>query len=251
MSHGIDGKLGSRNTPALFNLAWHRDFFWDGGVHDLDLFPISPIENPVEMDDQVTAIVAELSTDAQYPAMFRESFGSPDITSTRIFQALSVFMLSIISNQSRYDDFIAGNSGALTADEQAGMALFGEKCSGCHTGVLFSDFEFRNNGLRHTADYGKFRISLNPADSFKFKTPSLRNIDVSGPYMHDGRFATLERVLQHYATGVELSTTLDDRLISGSQLGIPMTAEEQQKIIAFLKSLTDQRMLRDPSLSEF
>lgn len=252
VSHGIDNLLGTRNSPTLFNLAWQPLFFWDGGVGDLDLFHINPIQNPVEMDETVSNVLTKLNTDSNYPSMFKEAFGTTDITSLRLFQALSIFMISLESYQSKYDDFLQGNKNALSATEKAGLSLFESKCATCHTGVLFTDFSFRNNGLSLTSDLGRFRVSALASDSFKFKVPSLRNVEKSGPYMHDGRFVTLDEVLNHYSSGVvKTTTTLDTILQRNSQLGIELTADEKTKIIAFLKTLTDNKFLNDRRFSEF
>ena len=251
VSHGIDNKLGTRNAPALFNLAWNPLFFWDGGVGDLDLFHINPIQNPVEMDETIPNVITKLKTDNNYADLFKKAFGSTDITPLRFNQALSAFMISIVSNQSRYDDYIAGNTAALNTSEKEGLQLFNQKCASCHAGILFSDFSFRNNGLTTGSDLGRFRVSVITTDSFKFKVPSLRNVEKSSPYMHDGRFTTLEEVLDHYASGVvKTNTTLDTILQQGGILGIPMTTEEKSKIISFLKTLTDTKMLSDTRFSE-
>lgn len=252
VSHGIDNKLGTRNAPTLFNLAWQPLFFWDGGVGDLDLFHINPIQNPLEMDETVTNVIAKLNADNNYHDLFNKAFGSKEITSVRFFQALSTFLISIVSNQSRYDEYIKGNTSALTSAEKEGLQLFNQKCAECHRGILFTDFSFRNNGLTTTSDVGRFRVSVITTDSFKFKVPSLRNVEKSGPYMHDGRFSTLEEVLNHYANGVvKTNTTLDTILQRNSTLGIPMTEDEKSKIISFLKTLTDTKMLSDTRFSEF
>lgn len=252
VSHGIDNKLGTRNAPALFNLAWNPLFFWDGGVGDLDFFHVNPIQNPVEMDETIPNIITKLKADNNYAGLFNKAFGSTEITPLRFNQALSSFLISIVSNQSRYDEYLSGNTSALSSVEKEGMELFNQKCATCHSGILFSDFKFRNNGLTTTSDVGRFRVSVISTDSFKFKTPTLRNIEKSSPYMHDGRFTTLEEVLNHYSSGiVKTTTTLDTILQRNSTLGIPLNADEKSKIISFLKTLTDTKMMTDSRFSEF
>ena len=252
VSHGIDNLLGTRNSPTLFNLAWQPLFFWDGGVGDLDLFHINPIQNPVEMDESVSNVLLKLKADAAYPDLFKQAFGNAEITSVRFFHALSIFMISLQSYQSRYDEFTNGNLNVLTSNEKEGLTLFNAKCANCHQGILFTDFSFRNNGLSASSDLGRFRVSALAEDSFKFKVPSLRNVELSSPYMHNGRFNTLEEVLNHYSDGViQNSSTLDSSLQHGSTLGIPMTSDEKSKIIAFLKTLTDNKFLNDRRFSEF
>lgn len=250
ISHGIENKLGTRNSPALFNMAWQSSFFWDGGVGDLDFFHVNPIQNPVEMDETIPNIIEKLKTDNNYLSLFKNVFGTSEITPVRFNQALSIFLVSIVSNQSKYDDYLAGKV-ALTADEAEGLQLFNQKCADCHSGILFTDFSFRNNGLETTPDLGRYRVSVIDTDSFKFKVPSLRNIEKTSPYMHDGRFTTLDEVLNHYSAGVvNTTTTLDAILQSNTTLGIPLTDAEKNKIISFLKTLTDTKLLNDTRFSE-
>lgn len=251
VSHGIDNKLGTRNSPTLFNLAWQPLFFWDGGVGDLDLFHVNPIQNPVEMDETIPTVIDKLKTDNNYLTLFNKAFGTSEMTAIRFNQALSTFLISMVSNQSKYDEYLAGKTN-LTSTEQAGLDLFNQKCASCHTGILFTDFSFRNNGLSTTSDLGRFRVSVIATDSFKFKVPSLRNIEKSSPYMHDGRFNTLDEVLNHYSNSVvNTTTTLDTILQRNNTLGIPMTNDEKTKIISFLKTLTDNKFLNDSRFSEF
>lgn len=254
LSHGIDDKIGMRNAPAIQNMAWEKDFLWDGGVHQLDLFPMAPIENPVEMDEKLPNVLQKLrdSKNPNYPELFKKAFGTPEITTERFTKALSQFMLFLVSNNSRYDLYLRGTTNALTSTEKEGLALFKQKCASCHAGELFSDRSFRNNGLDMTRsiDQGRFRITQNPADEYKFKVPSLRNVGYTAPYMHDGRFATLDQVLDHYAKNVKQSPTLDPALQQNSTLGIPLTDEEKTKIIAFLKTLSDEQFVKDWRFSD-
>jgi len=152
----------------------------------------------------------------------------------------------LISSNSKYDQYIQGKVN-LTNDELDGKILFQQKCSSCHSGELFSDFQFRNNGIDSTKnnDLGRYRITLNESDKFKFKTPSLRNIAKTYPYMHDGSILTLEDVLKHYNSGVKSNVALDSTLKNG----IPMTSEEQRKIIRFLHTLTDEEFLQNKLFS--
>ena len=246
VSHGVDNKLGTRNAPAIQNMAWQSEFFWDGGVHDLDLFSFAPIANPVEMDEKVSNVLVKMQNSASYPTLFEKAFGSKEINSTRMMQALSQFMTMLISANSRYDQYVAGNSSVLNADEVEGLAIFRNKCANCHTEPLFTDNAFRNNGLDKTGDLGRYRITLNEADKFKFKVPSLRNVQKTYPYMHNGKMATLEKVLDHYQKGIIQSPTLDPQLA----LSLNITDQEKIKIIAFLKTLTDDEFIRKPAFSE-
>jgi cytochrome c peroxidase len=246
ISHGINDRLGSRNAPPVMNMAWATSFFWDGGVHDLDLFAIAPIENPVEMDETFANVVKKIKNHPDYPALFQKAFGDSEVTSARVLKALSQFQLMLVSAESRYDKFRLGDKSALNVDEAAGLELVKTKCGNCHTGELFTDNSFRNNGIQHFRDLGRQNITLNESDKFKFKVPSLRNIAKTAPYMHDGRFLNLDAVLEHYRNGVKQSINLDPSVKNG----IAMTDDEKRQIIAFLNALTDDSFLKNPEFAE-
>ena len=254
LSHGIDDKIGLRNAPALQNLAWTKEFFWDGGVQHLDLFPIAPIENPVEMDEKLGNVLQKLrdSKKPDYPELFKKAFGTTEITTERFTKALSQFMVFLVSNNARYDLYLRGTTNALTVTEKEGLSLFKQKCGSCHSGELFTDQNYRNNGLStdRNPDQGRFTITQNPDDRYKFKVPSLRNVGYTAPYMHDGRFATLEQVLEHYGQNVKQTPNLDPLLQQGGKLGIALTADEKIKIIAFLKTLSDEQFIQDSRFSD-
>ncbi|MDU0807693.1 cytochrome-c peroxidase [Aquirufa regiilacus] len=247
VSHGIDNRVGSRNAPPIQNMAWQKEFFWDGGVGNLDLFSIAPIENPLEMDENIGNVLGKLRKSTRYPALFQKAFGTSEINTQRFLKALSQFMLTLVSANSRYDKYVRNEGEILGTNELKGLKLFQEKCSSCHAGQLFTDQTYRNNGLymQGSKDQGRYRITEIETDKYKFKVPSLRNIDVTGPYMHDGRFLTLDAVLEHYNTGVQNTQNLDPLLAKK----IPMTAEEKLQIIAFLRTLTDKAFLTNPNFS--
>ena len=249
VSHGIDNLNGTRNSPALFNLAWHNSFFWDGGSNHIEVQPIAPIENPVEMDETLANVVNKLRSNNSYRSQFQAAYGSDSITSQMMLKALAQFMSLLVSSNSKYDKYIRGESGGqLSAQELNGLNLFRLKCGSCHTEPLFTDLTFRNNGLDSTFqdDPGRAIITQSAADSGKFKVPSLRNIEVSFPYMHDGSLNTLAKVLDHYSDGVKSSATLDPSLAGG----IPLTTQEKADIISFLKTLTDYRFLTNPDFAD-
>lgn len=252
VSHGIDDKLGLRNSQPIMNLAWSSSFFWDGGVFNLDLQPLSPITNPAEMDTDMNTILEKLNSDPSYQTGFKTVFGTPVADAQSVLKALSQFMLHCVSANSRYDQYIRNEGRILSGEELQGMALFKKNCSGCHSSDLFTDNKFHNNGLDQTAinDLGRGAITLNALDNYLFRTPSVRNLAYSAPYMHDGRFRTLEQVLSHYSTGIKDSPTLDTLLRNESEPGIRMTADEAKKIIAFLNTLNDENFIRDEKLSE-
>ncbi|TAH20423.1 MAG: cytochrome-c peroxidase [Cytophagales bacterium] len=249
LSHGINDLPTLRNALPIQNLAWQKEFFWDGGVFNLDLFAISPIEAHNEMDETLPNVLDKLRNHAKYPAMFEKAFGTKEVTTARFLKALSQFQLMCISANSKYDKYVRNEGVTLTDDELGGLQLFKQKCATCHVGELFSDFSYRNNGLPigNEEDTGRGRITLNKEDNYKFRVPSLRNIEATRPYMHDGRFRSLEVVLEHYEKGIMQSQTLDNQLKNE----IPLSADEKQKIIAFLKTLTDEEFMSNKLLSEF
>ena len=251
VSHGINDLIGTRNVPAIQNVAWSKHFFWDGGIVDLDLLPIAPIQNPVEMGDSLLNVLKKVRQSGKYRPMFKAAFGTDSITTDVFLKALSQFMLTLVSANSSYDKYIRGEAGATLTDEaKSGLTIFKAKCSGCHSGDLFTDQSFRNNGLpklpnARTEDKGRYVITLQAADQYKFRVPSLRNIEFSPPYMHDGRFQTLSQVIQHYASGVNDNPQLDPLLKQNGQVGIPLTQTEQRDLLAFLLSLTDYEFLNN------
>lgn len=250
-SHGIDDRAGTRNAPPVQNMAFMKSFMWDGGVFDLDLFSVAPITNPVEMDESLSNVLDKLRKDKDYPKMFKAAYGSETIDSETFLKALSQFMNSLISANSKYDKYVRNEEGGtLTVDELEGLRLFEQKCASCHAGSLFTDQSFRNNGLiiypRDTPDPGRYLITQNESDINKFKVPSLRNIAHTAPYMHDGRFGSLNSVLNHYQEGVSETQNLDPSLKKDGRLGIALTDEEKAKIIVFLHTLSDRDFLSNP-----
>ena len=250
VSHGINNLLGTRNSPGLANMAWHPAFFWDGGVNNLEVQPINPIENHVEMDMTVLEVITRLSADMDYKARFKAAYGDETINSQRIFKAMAQFMGTMVSADSRYDKYMRGEEGGtLTDQEKTGLSVFRQKCGSCHTEPLFSDFSYRNNGLQPDAlinDSGRAHITRDAADMYKFKVPSLRNVAITRPYMHDGRITTLDAAVERYRTGIVNTPTLDP-LLAG---GISMTDGDKQAIVAFLKTLTDTVFISDPRFAE-
>lgn len=251
LSHGVNDLLGTRNSPPIMNLAWNPTFMWDGGIFDLDLQPVAPITNHVEMNESMDNVLNKLRSSPVYPGLFQKAYGSAEINSTKMLKALSQFMILCISDQSKYDSVIRGQA-VFSAQEEAGYRLFQSRCASCHTEPLFTDNQFRSNGLMPSVinDMGRYPVTLNPADKYLFKVPSLRNLKYTAPYMHDGRLLTLDAVLDHYDHGVRHLENLDPLLINGSQTGIQLTITERQQILAFLLTLNDRNFVMNPLLAE-
>ncbi len=243
LSHGINGRIGTRNVPAIQNEIWNTSFMWDGGVTHMDLQPIAPITNPNEMDETLVRVIAKLSTSTKYKPLFRAAFRSEAVTTERVLKALSQFVALMISSDSRYDRMLDARV-AFTEQEERGLVSFRRRCVTCHREPLFTDRSFRNNGIGiDTAlrDVGRYAITNVASDSFKFKVPSLRNVERTYPYMHDGRFRTLQAVLNHYARGAYRGANADAALRTTTG----MSGQEQKDIIAFLLTLTDSSFTYD------
>lgn len=241
LSHGINNKIGTRNAPALMNLAWHKLFMWDGAVNHIEVQALAPISNPVEMDEKIEHVTKKLQRTTLYPSLFRSAFNDSVITGQNTLKALGQFMLTLVSSNSKYDSVIRKQA-KFTDQEENGYKLFKKNCASCHTEPLFTNLNFENNGLPMDPtlkDLGRMKITKNPSDSLKFKVPTLRNIEFSYPYMHDGRFKRLQDVLDHYAKGIQKSSTLSDRLAEP----VVFSSNERVDLISFLLTLTDKNFL--------
>jgi cytochrome c peroxidase len=249
-STGIDGIEGNRNAMPLINLGWQTKFFWDGGANGLESQVIGPITNPIEMHETLANVVAKLNATAEYPELFKAAFGSAEASSQNIMRAIAQFERTLISGNSKYDQYMRGET-FLSSQELNGLSLFTDMekgdCSHCHSlGSTFSDFEFRNTGLDSIpVDEGRYLITLNSNDRGKFKTPSLRNVELTAPFMHDGRFQTLLECVQHYNTGFRYSANLDPNL--SFALKGRMTQQEMEDLVAFMKTLTDEEFVNNPA----
>jgi cytochrome c peroxidase len=251
VSHGIFDRVGTRNTPPIMNMAWNTSFMWDGGIFDLDLLPIAPITNHLEMDETMPNVLNKLRATSTYPTLFKKAFGSTEIDGTKFLKALSQFMLMCTSTNSKYDS-VQQKLATFTTQENAGYQVFKQKCNSCHTEPLFTDNSFRNNGLQPSLvnDSGRYLITNISSDLYKFRVPSLRNLTPTAPFMHDGRFRNIDAVLDHYTTGVKAIPNVDPILQQGSSLGISLSAQEKINLKAFLKTLEDEVFLKDKKLSE-
>lgn len=254
VSIGAQGQTGKRQSMPLFNLAWSRDFFWDGRAASLREQVLMPIQDPHEMNETLDRAVRKIADTAPD---FAAAFGTPDITPDRIARALEQYLLTLVSQDSRFDR-AARKLIELTDEEKRGLqlfvtehdparGLFGADCFHCHGGTLFTDHQFKNNGLTlEPHDIGRMTVTGNPADRGKFKTPSLRNIAVTAPYMHDGRFQTLEDVIAHYNGPIAKTDTLDPNLAKHPAAGLQLSEADQRALIAFLKTLTDDAFIAHP-----
>ena len=248
LSHGIQGLIGTRNAPALMNLAWSNSFMWDGRIDDLNEMSKAPICNSVEMDANMNLVVSRLNSVSDYRMLFQNAFGDSIVTSANITQALAQFMLTFVSASAKYDRVMAGVD-TFTARETHGYHVFQQHCSSCHTEPLFTNNAYENNGLVPDSflnDSGRMKLTRNPADYMKFKVPSLRNVEVTYPYMHDGRYRNLQMVLFHYSEEIVPSPELSPKLASR----LALSEQEKSDVVLFLKTLTDTAFIRNKNFQQ-
>lgn len=247
VSSGVKACKGKRNAPPLFNLAWQKEFMWDGRISTMQGVPINALTDPCEMGNTISNVLAALQKDRNYPGMFKAAFGTSKFTQEEVLKALAQFTVMMVSANSKYDKYMRREQGTIfSSDEQAGYALFKQKCSACHTEPLFTDLSYRNNGLEEVSvDFGRDSLTHLKADMGKFRVPTLRNIEITGPYMHDGRFISLKQVMQHYNNGMKSHANLDILFRQKDRTGIQLSSAEQLQVIAFLKTLTDVDLIND------
>ncbi len=266
-SEGSDpGNFGDRNSMALVNLGWGSFFFWDGRAATLEDQVFGPVVNPLEMNETWPNVEAKLQADPLYPPMFEAAFGTDQIDSVLVSKAIAQFMRTLISGNSKYDKFIRGEIpfSDFTQAEQDGFFLFdleggppplgqnGADCFHCHNkqDMMFAVNDLRNNGLDSIfTDIGYGDVTGDPNDNGKFKIPSLRNVEFSDPYMHDGRFATLEEVVDHYDSGGLPSATVSE-FMKYTDGGLSLPPADKAAIIAFLKTLSDTEFMNNPNFQD-
>lgn len=241
-SRGAGGALGLRNAQPLFNLAWHTGYFRDGGVPSLELQALAPIHDEREMNSDLIEVATALRAEEPYATLSARGFGR-ELDGYVITRALAAYQRTLVSGWSRYDAAMNGDASALNEQEQRGRDLFISAelgCNGCHGGFDLSDHSYRNVGYPSDldADPGRQRITLDPSDRGKFKVPSLRNVALTAPYMHDGGLATLEDVIAHFNSGGNADPNKDPLM---HPLGL--SPQQQADLIAFLRALTDERTL--------
>lgn len=266
-STGIDGIQGNRNSMALINLGWNTSFFWDGRAKTLEEQILEPVVNPIEMHESWKNAVSELSGSVIYRNMFYKAFGEEGIDSLKVAKAMAQFLRTMISGSSKYDVMYKYENGytlsskeqeifqTVTVDEWQGYSLFksldGADCFHCHNGALMQVMKFSNNGLDATfTDLGRGEVTGDPNDFGKFKVPTLRNIALSAPYMHDGRFSTLEEVVDHYSFGIQNSATIDPLIEYAFQGGVQLNATQRAQLIAFLNTMTDWDFINNPAFQK-
>jgi cytochrome c peroxidase len=266
-SVGIDGIAGTRQSMALVNLGWENFFFWDGRKTSLEAQILEPVPNPIEMHQSWKDATQKLNADIQYRNRFFSAFNEEGIDSIKVAKAIAQFLRTLISAESKYDIMYKfENKISLTTKEQAilqtvdneewaGYDLFrslnGADCFHCHNGPLMQVKKFSNNGLDATfSDLGRGFVTGNPSDYGKFKVPTLRNIALTAPYMHDGRFASLDEVIEHYSSGVTHSATIDPLMEFAGQGGVQLDSQEKYLLKRFLLTLTDYNFINNPKFKD-
>lgn len=254
-SAGIDGDFGTRNTMPLFNLAWNygERFNWDGSDLSIERQAITPVENPIEMHSNWEDVIAKLKDHPEYPELFKKAFGELPISKTLTTKAIAQFERTLISGNSKFDNYLMGEVD-LSPQEQNGLNVFMDEARGdcfhCHgspSNPLWTDNMFHNNGLDAVfTDLGLGAVTGDPSDNGKFKSPSLRNLAYTAPYMHDGRFETLDEVINHYSEGLQNSSTIDPLMKKVSQGGVQLSAQDKADLKAFLLSLSDPSFINNP-----
>ena len=267
LSTGIDGIAGTRNSMALINLGWQKFFFWDGRAKSLEEQILEPIPNPLEMHQKWKDAVSKLQQDVEYRNMFYKAFGEEGIDSVKVSKAIAQFIRTMISGSSKYDvmykfeNSLPLNSvdqsilSSVSPEEWAGYDLFkslnGADCLHCHSGILMHINKFSNNGLDATfTDQGRGAITGSPNDMGRFKIPTLRNIALTAPYMHDGRFGTLDEVIEHYSSELVSSPTIDPLMEHLSSGGVQLDSQEKYLLKKFLMTLTDYSFINNPEFQD-
>ena len=254
-SIGINGDIGKRNSMVLQNLAWSNDFFWDGRVISLEEQILIPIMDSTEMDETWANAMNELKYDSKYNTLFFDAFGVKNPDSTHAAKAIAQFLITMISSNSKYDKVLR-NEAVFSPLENAGLASFnsfsGGDCFHCHGGILGTDLSYKNNGLdEFPTDTARGKVTGIVSDNFKFKVPSIRNIEYSSPYMHDGRFTSLDQVINFYSIGVHPnSPNIDPLMEFSSQGGVQLDPQERLELKAFLLTLSDPDFINNPNFSK-
>lgn len=256
-SQGVNlGDIGTRNAMALINLGWVRTgFFWDGRSATLEEQALEPVRNPIEMNSTWPEVESKLNAHTDYPRLFKEAFGVSYIDSLTVAKALAQFQRTLISGNSNFDRWYNRQETPLNEQELRGFVLYTTEaadCFHCHgLGGFITDNQFQNNGLDETfSDEGRYLVTGNPGDRGRFRTPTLRNIEMTAPYMHDGRFFTLEEVIDHYSDHVKVSPTISPTMELVGTNGAQLTPQQKEDLLAFLRTFTDEEFLQNPAFSD-
>ena len=251
-SKGVDGSIGGRQAMPVMNLGWMNTFFWDGRAGSIEEQALAPVENPIEMKESWPNVVDKLQRHSDYPRLFHRAFGTSIITKELTAKAIAQFERTMVTKNAKFDREKQGKV-FYTADEQDGFDIFFSErgdCFHCHGGVLLTDNLFHNNGLDSIPDdIGLENVTKSEFDRGKFKTPTLRNIELTAPYMHDGRFATLEEVIDFYSEGLQKSPTIDPLMKGLKRGGMQFNKYEKQSLLLFLKTLTDTSFINNPDFA--
>jgi cytochrome c peroxidase len=258
-STGIQGESGERNAMPLFNLAWNFDerFAWDGKEFGLEEQALEPVSNPIEMHANWKKVTERIRQHPTYPNLFLQAFGTSKIDSIMITKAIAQFERTLISGNSKFDQFLRKET-TLTSEEQNGFDVFMDEakgdcfhCHGSNNNPLWTDNKFHNNGLDATfKDLGFGNVTGDPNDNGKFKSPSIRNLAFTAPYMHDGRFSTLEEVINHYSEGLKKSATIDPLMKNIDKGGVQLSTRDKADLKAFLLTLSDSIFVKDPAFQK-
>ena len=258
-SLGVNNLEGDRHSMPLFNMAWNYNerFFWDGRIFSIEHQAKEPVVNDKEMASEWDDVIVKIKAHEEYPSLFQQAFPSEEITKETVTKAIAQFERTLISSNSKFDRYLLGQE-TLTPEEQNGFNVFMDEAKGdcfhCHgsdNNPLWTDNDFHNNGLDATfSDLGLGAFTGDPNDNGKFKTPSLRNLAYTAPYMHDGRFNTIEEVINHYSEGLQNSPTIDPLMKKVDQGGVQLSAQDKADLKAFLLTLSDPSFIANPNFQE-
>lgn len=247
LSHGFNNALTTRNAPGLFNLTWQKELMWDGGINHLDLQPLAPITAENEMAESIANVIKKIQAEKEYRKLFKAAFGDETVNTQRMTKALSQFLLTFISSNSKYDH-VKMELDTFILPEKLGYEIFQKKCVSCHTEPFFTDYSYRNIGMPvdpFLKDLGRMKITNESSDSLKFRVPSLRNVMRTFPYGHDGRFFSVLSIMEHYRKNMVVAATTDSLLKNR----LPLSNFEIGQLTAFLYTLTDSSFLHNPNLA--
>ncbi len=258
-SIGVDGIPGTRNSMPLFNLAWNFSdrFAWDGKEFGIENQAFEPVTNPIEMHSEWVDVTNKLQNHSEYPDLFKKAFGTYKIDSLLVVKAIAQFERTLISGNSKFDKYLLDET-SLTDQELNGFNIFMDEnkgdcfhCHGSNNNPLWTDNLFHNNGLdENFSDLGLGAVTGDPNDNGKFRSPSIRNLAFTAPYMHDGRFETLDEVINHYSEGLKNSPTIDPLMKKVAEGGVQLTTQEKADLKAFLLSLSDFEFINNPDFNQ-